>query len=264
MPTPAPEPHQVREVAESFGTDAERYDRTRPHYPDAMVKAIVEASPGSDVLDVGCGTGIAARQFRAAGCTVLGVDVDARMADLARRAGIEVEVAKFENWDPADRTFDAVVAGQTWHWVDPVAGAAAAARVLRPGGRLALFWNSSQTPPGATDAFAEVYRKALPDLPPLFDPKSAAAGYGKFLETASDGLAQAGGFGPTEEWTFDREQHYTRDEYLDVVPTSGIWGRIPPADQQALLTGLGAAIDGLGGGLTVRYTAVVLTAARTD
>jgi ubiquinone/menaquinone biosynthesis C-methylase UbiE len=49
-----------------------------------MVDRIVAASPGPDVLDVGCGTGIAARQFQAAGCRVVGIDVDARMAEWAR------------------------------------------------------------------------------------------------------------------------------------------------------------------------------------
>jgi SAM-dependent methyltransferase len=114
MPTIPPsgnEPHQHRQVAESFGTDAERYDRTRPHYPDAMVERIIAASPGPDVLDVGCGTGIEARQFQAAGCKVLGVEPDVRMADFARHSGVEVEVATFEAWDPAGRNFDAVVAG---------------------------------------------------------------------------------------------------------------------------------------------------------
>ena len=64
---------------------------------------------------------------RRPGCRVLGVDVDARMADLARRSGLQVEVATFEAWDPVGRAFDAVIAGQAWHWVDPVAGAAKAA-----------------------------------------------------------------------------------------------------------------------------------------
>jgi len=121
------EPHQHRQVAESFGPDAERYDRTRPSYPGALVERIVASSPGPGVLDVGCGTGIAARQFQAAGCRVLGLDPDARMADLARQGGLEAEVAIFEAWDPAGRTYDAVVSGQAWHWVDPVAGQAAAA-----------------------------------------------------------------------------------------------------------------------------------------
>ncbi len=99
------------------------------------------------VLDVGCGTGIAARQFQAVGCRVLGVDPDARMVGLARRFGVKAEVAKFEDWDHAGQAFDAVIAGQAWHWVDPVAGAAKAAQVLRPVGRLAVFWNSFR-PPG--------------------------------------------------------------------------------------------------------------------
>jgi len=96
----APELHQRRQVAESFGEDPGRYDRTRPPYPGALVKRIVAASPGPDVLDVGCGTGIAARQFQAAGCHVLGVEADARMAAFARRIGTEVEVATFEAWEP--------------------------------------------------------------------------------------------------------------------------------------------------------------------
>src|SRR3954453_11106788 len=116
-------PHRHRTMAESFGTDPQRYDRTRPRYPDALVARIVAASPGADVLDVGCGTGTAARQFEAAGCAVLGVEPDERMAAFARRAGTAVEVATFETWEPAGRRFDAVVAGTAWHWVDPVAGA---------------------------------------------------------------------------------------------------------------------------------------------
>ena len=136
------EAHQYRQVAESFGVD-----------------------PGPDVLDVGCGTGIAARQFRAAGCRVLGVEPDARMADFARRTGIEVEVATFEAWDSAGRTFDAVVAGQAWHWVDPVAGAAQAARVLRPGGRLAAFWHVFEPPQDVAQAAVAVYQRVMPDSP---------------------------------------------------------------------------------------------------
>ncbi|MES4831337.1 methyltransferase domain-containing protein, partial [Streptomyces anthocyanicus] len=100
-PPEQPPSHQARETAESFGADAQRYDRARPPYPDALVTRVVAGSPGTDVLDVGCGTGIAARQFRAAGCAVLGVEPDARMAAFARDRGLPVEVAAFEAWDPA-------------------------------------------------------------------------------------------------------------------------------------------------------------------
>src|SRR5262245_44286246 len=110
MVTPPPQPpHRARAVAESFGTDPARYDRSRSAYPDALIEDIVAAAPGPAFLAAGCGTGIEARQFRAAGRTVLGVEPDPRMAEFARASGIDVDVATFEEWQPAGRTFDAVV-----------------------------------------------------------------------------------------------------------------------------------------------------------
>lgn len=267
-PKPAPErqPHQAREVAESFGVDAERYDRTRPRYPAAMVEAIVTASPGPVMLDVGCGTGIEARQFRAAGCEVLGVEPDERMAEFARRAGFEVEVATIENWGPAGREFDAVISGTAWHWVDPMAGAAKAARVLRPGGRLAVFWNVAQPPVEVNDAFATVYQRVVPDSP--FDlrtmPKRALDLYEPILAKTDAGIRKAGGFGEPELWHYDWQRPYTRDEWLDQMPTQGPLTRLPPDAVAEVLAGVGAAIDAIGGGFTMEYATVVVTAARTS
>jgi SAM-dependent methyltransferase len=249
-------------MAESFGTDAERYDRTRPSYPDAMVERIVAASPGLDFLDVGCGTGIASRQFQAAGCRVLGVDVDARMADQARQSGLAVEVSKFESWEPAGRTFDAVVAGQTWHWVDPVAGVAKAAEVLRPGGRLALFWNVFQPTPEVAEAFFEAHVQAIPDAPlnpwavPVLDLYKEG-----FAKTA-EGIRETGTFGEPEQWQWSWERPYPRDEWLDQLATFGGSSQLPPDKLAALRTAMGAAIDTMGGTFTMPYLTVVITAAR--
>ncbi|MEN3536331.1 class I SAM-dependent methyltransferase [Microbispora sp. ZYX-F-249] len=257
------EPHKARGMAESFGVDAERYDRTRPPYPGAMVERIVAASPGRDVLDVGCGTGIAARQFRAAGCTVLGVEPDARMAGFARRSGIDAEVATFEAWDPAGRTFDAVVAGTAWHWVDPVAGAVKAAEVLRPGGRLAAFWHVFEPPPAVADTHAEVYRRVMPGFPAQDRPAgSALDGYRPLFDKAADGIRDAGAFGDPEEWRYGWQRFYTRDEWLDQMPTSGVLTRLPPDTLAEVLAGVGDAIDAMGGGFTMSYVTVVVTAAR--
>jgi SAM-dependent methyltransferase len=256
------EPFRARQVAESFGSDAERYDRARPRYPDAMVEAIVAASPGPGVLDVGCGTGIAARQFQAAGGQVLGVDPDPRMADLARRFGVEAEVAKFEDWDPAGRAFDAAIAGQAWHWVDPVAGAVKAAQVLRPGGRLAVFWNSFRPPADVDEAFAVVYQRVF-DSPFSLAKMAGPDAYSAMCTKAADGMRQTGAFGDPEEWRFDWDRPYTCDEWLEVLPTFGGFSQYPPAKQQELLAGIGAAIDAVGGSFTMGYTAVVATAARS-
>lgn len=256
-------PHLQRQVAEGFGADAGRYDRARPTYPARLVERIVAASPGRDVVDVGCGTGISSRLFQAAGCRVLGVEPDPRMAEQARQGGTEVEVAKFEEWDPAGRVFDAVIAAQAWHWVDLVAGAAKTAGALRPGGRLAVFWNAFDPPRELREAFGAVYRQAVPDSPlsgfwarPAIDTYRIGGG------RAADGMREAGGFGEPEEWLAEWARPYTRDEWLDLVPTLGGFRQFPESVQAGLLAGLGAAVDAAGGAFTMGYTTLAVTAVR--
>ncbi|GAA2264136.1 class I SAM-dependent methyltransferase [Glycomyces scopariae] len=267
MTTPVPEPHQVREAAESFGVDAARYDRTRPSYPDDMIGRIAAAAPGPDLLDVGCGTGISSRRFAAAGCRVLGLDADARMAAFAERAGTEVEVGRFEEWEARGRTFDAVAAAQTWHWVEPVAGAAKAAELLRPDGILVAVWNVAQPPPDLSRAFAEASREAMPpQLAQLLGgsnaEKSAMDGYRPMFDTAAEGIRASGAFTGPEEWRTAWEREYTRDEWLDQLPTSGIFTRLPRARLDPLLAAVGAVIDAAGGAFTVAYTTVAVVAVR--
>ena len=76
-----------RDRARSFGTVAEDYDRARPTYPGELIDDLVAGGTPS-VLDIGCGTGKAAELFIARGCSVVGVEADPRMADVARRKGI--------------------------------------------------------------------------------------------------------------------------------------------------------------------------------
>jgi SAM-dependent methyltransferase len=258
------QPHTARSWAESFGRDAERYDRARPRYPQALIERIAAASPGPDVLDVGCGTGIAARQFAAAGCRVSGVDVDPRMAGLARGHGIEVEVAKFEDWDPAGRTFDAVVCAQAWHWVDAEAGARQAARVLRPHGRLALFWNVATTAdPGLADAFAQVYRKVLGENP-IFGRalRRQPGGYAAFNDRANEAVRGSGAFEEPEDWQYEWTRTYTRDEWLDVVPTQGGHNTLTPEQLERVLAGIAGVVDAAGGSFLMNYDVTVATAVR--
>jgi SAM-dependent methyltransferase len=264
-PSPVPELHRHRQVAESFGGDAERYDRTRPPYPDALVNRIIAASPGRHVLDVGCGTGIEARQFQAAGCTVLGVEPDTRMAEFARRSGVEAEVATFEAWDSAGRDFDAVIAGTAWHWVDPVAGAAKAATVLRRDGRLAPFHHVFQPPPEVTEALASVYQRVVPDSPFNLAGQPTRSNldlYQPLFTKIADGIRAAGQFSEPEQWQFDWERAYSTAEWLDQLPTLGALTQLPPDKLAQVQAGVGAAIDAMGGSFTMRYTTVAVTATR--
>ncbi len=268
-PVPSPEDgsvrdneaHHQRQVAESFGSDPERYDRARPRYPDVLIERIVAAAPGGLVLDVGVGTGIVARQFQAAGCQVLGVDPDARLAEFARQRGVEVEVSTFEAWEAGGREFDAVVSGESWHWVDPATGAAKAAEVLRPGGRLAVFWNTGKPPADLDQAFAEVYRRVLPQsLVAGLGRGSIEAAHSAMCARAADGMRASGAFDQPEQWRFEWAQSYTRAEWLDALQTSG--GAIPESHLADLLTAVGDAIDAVGGSFNMSYVTFAVTAVR--
>ncbi|HTI21083.1 MAG TPA: class I SAM-dependent methyltransferase [Kutzneria sp.] len=252
-----PTPDKQRAVAESFGIDAAKYDRNRPHYPDALVARIVADSPGTSLLDVGCGTGIAARQFQAAGCTVLGVEPDARMADFARSTGVETEVSTFETWDARGRRFDAVVSGTAWHWVDPVAGAAKAAAVLNPGGQLATFWHIFDLPEPIAAAFAEVYRRVVPEAPFDFSTgKSMIDLYQAQFDRTADGMRQAG-FGDSEDRRYAWERHYSRDEWLELLATHGGMTPLTAEQRSTILAGIAPA---LGDGFTLPYVTVSVSA----
>jgi len=79
---------------------------------------------------------------------------------------------------------------------------------------------------------------------------------------AADGMRQAGAFGDPEQWRFDWDRPYSRDEWLDQLPTFGGHRQFPPGQLEALLAGIGAAIDAAGGRFTMRYATMAATAVR--
>jgi SAM-dependent methyltransferase len=226
------------------------------------VDRIMAGVPGRDALDVGIGTGVSARPFRAGGFRVLGVEVDARLAAFARHDGFEVEAAKFEDCDLAGRTFDLVISGTTWHWVDPRVGVDKAAALLRPGGRFAAFWNVGQPPPELAQAFSAIYQRVLPNTPFAAMPSDPLAAYEQIFVKTADEIRRVEAFGEPQRWQVDWEQPYTTDQWLDQVPTFGGHSQFPPDTLGELLGRIGSAIDHAGGGFTMRYATVAVTATR--
>jgi len=256
----------ARERSALFDQQAEAYDRFRPTYPDAAIDALLGRSPADlDVLDVGCGTGIASRQMAQRGARVLGVELAPRMAEIARGHGVDVEVAAFEGWDAAGRTFDRVTSAQAWHWLDLPVATAKAAAVLRPGGRLCLFWNAGCQPDALTDALEEVYATVVPlGGHRLYRGYAAnrAADLRTGLEAELDAVSAEASFdGPTEQW-FPWTRTYARDEWLDQLVSRSDHAALEPAVRERLVHAIGAAIDDHGGSFVMHFETVLITATR--
>lgn len=206
--------HRDRSRAESFGSVAAAYDEHRPTYPSALIDAVVGAPVGRDgsvdVLDVGSGTGIAARQLRAAGANVLAVEPDPAMARVAEASGLSVEVGTFEAWDPVDRSFDVVLFAQSFHWVEPAGAARKAWDLLRPGGVLALCWNRFTEIDPPRERISEVDERHLASVP--------SARPSERREESVDNLLQEVGFTVVRR-TFQEDVRLTGDAWLELLFT---------------------------------------------
>lgn len=243
----------------SFGEDAQQYDRARPTYPAAVIDAVRDGLAGRRVLDVGCGTGIASQLFLDGGCEVVGVEPDERMAAIARRRGVAVVVSPFEAFPPPAEPFDVVASAQAWHWIDQGIGPARAADALRQGGRLALISNGYERGE-LREELTAVYRQHAPEL--LAKTFVLGRPALSLREAHADPVEACGRFGPVEEQSFTWERTYSRDEWLDQLPTHSDHRTLPRSVLVRLLQHIGDAIEANGGALTIGHTTELLLATR--
>jgi trans-aconitate methyltransferase len=126
-------------VAESSKWDAGLYDQKHSFVwkMAAGLLELLEAKPGEQILDVGCGTGHLTAQIAGNGATVTGLDSSPEMIRQAREIhpGIHFEVMDAREITLEEK-FDAVFSNATLHWIkEPERAIEGIARVLRPGGR---------------------------------------------------------------------------------------------------------------------------------
>ena len=246
------------ERATSFGGVAEMYDRRRPGYPAELFDDVLGyVDRARRALEAGCGTGRATLELARRGIEVLAMEPDPQMARMARVActGLPVTVrdGRCVDWEGPDAGFDLVVSAPAGHWVDFRAGVEVARRALAPGGVLAVWWNRNGDWTGELrDALEDAYRRLAPQLARDFRPTPAFGG-GARLE----------GFGPLEVRTYDWEQEYDAQAYVELLQTHSDHILLAGPQREALAVAVREAIDQVGGGrLIFPYRTFLLTAAR--
>jgi SAM-dependent methyltransferase len=163
----------------SFGSAAAAYERGRPSYPPEAIDWLLPTG-ARKVLDLGAGTGKLTTRLVERGLDVVAVDPIPDMLEVLRTSLPETHavLGTAEDIPLEDNSVDAVLVAQAWHWVDPERAIPEVARVLRPGGRLALVWNTRDERLGWVRELGEIigsdgdrgrFDVALP--PPFTDPQ---------------------------------------------------------------------------------------------
>lgn len=263
----AADAHRDR-LRRTFDTAAERYERSRPTYPDALFDRLGTVSgiaAGDRLLEVGCGTGQATRALLRRGFRVTCVEPGGQLAAVARRelAGLgEVEVVEcdFEALPPHHSGYDLVLSATAWHWIDPDLRYRRAWEVVRPGGHLALWTATHVFPRDGDPIFVELQDtydeigERLPDDHVLPRPGE--------LPDARDEIERSGCFDVVDVSQFDWETVHDADSYIALLETFSGHIAMEPWKRDRLFGEIRARLGRRADGRLRRHWGAVLHVAR--
>ena len=241
-----------------FGQVAERYDRVRPSYPDALVDEVIALAGAGRALEVGAGTGKATLMFAQRGVGVRAVEPSPEMASIARVRcadfpGVTIEETDFEDWHGDLHAFALVFSAQAWHWVSPELKYVRAREALTDGGWLAAFWNRPDWGRCAMrDELAAAYEKTVPDFgsdPGPMHPGSEIAP--DRWEDWDAEIASAAGLEDARTRLYEWNAEYTAQRYVELIATTHDHILLDDTAREALLEAVGDVIERHGGSLSL-------------
>ena len=208
----------------------EAYDRGRPGYPASVVD-VAALSPGSTVLELAAGTGRLTRHLRSRGVQVIATEPDAGMRRflVERVPDARVVSASADDIPITTASVDAVFAAQAFHQFDASRAVAEIARVLRPGGVLALLWNVRAG--AAEPSLAAVEELLAPEWPAGWDPLDLGVGFGR---RAWKRQVTSNPFGELREERLPNPQTVDRDALVAFFGSMG-WIALKPDDDRVRL-----------------------------
>lgn len=215
-------------AARGFEAGAAAYEIARPGYPDEALHVLrdeVGVRHGTSVLDLAAGTGKLTRRLVELGASVTAVEpVDAMRAQLGVAVpGVEVLEGTAESIPADDATLDVVTVAQAFHWFDAPAALADIARVLRPGGRLAILWNERDE---ATPWVAEMSKVIR------WHERTVS----RYQHVAWDAVVAASGrFTPLNERTVRWDQQMTCELLAERVRSISYIAAMPTAERERLV-----------------------------
>jgi SAM-dependent methyltransferase len=227
---------EVHEIAaRGFGAEADAYDRARPSYPSDAIAWLVNGlgiGPGRQIVDLAAGTGKLTSLIAGTGAELIAVEPVASMRDRLRERLPETPVLAgvAEALPLADKSVDAVVVAQAFHWFDAKRAMAEIARVVRPGGHLGLIWNARDRSLEWVDQVWSVMDRVEESAPWRQDRGHGLAANERYLAGPGDR-----NWSRWIEATFFHVHHSSHDDVIDRMRSVSHIAVLPPACQHKVL-----------------------------
>jgi SAM-dependent methyltransferase len=224
-------------LATQFADVADAYERGRPEYPPAVVEAIVAelgVPAAGPVLDLAAGTGKLTRALLSAGLDVVAVEPQASLRELlAGSVGAErVYEGLAEAIPLADGSVAAVTVADAFHWFDQRAALAEIARVLSPGGGLAVL---STVPDWSGASWAHEVGTLMAGLRPEH-PHFDGPPW-------QDAVRAAGGWSEPREVRITASQPAVPERFVDYIASLSWVAALPELQRAEILTRIGAIVE---------------------
>lgn len=249
--------------SQSFDRVADDYDVYRPGYPEELVETILARSgiqAGGRILEVGSGTGKATELFARHGFSMLCIEQGSSLVAVAAQKlkvfpGVELVTTRFEDWQELAVEFDLVISAQAWHWIAKDVGYTKAARALKEGGWLAVFWNMNPDPKGEIyDEIDQVYQERVPEL------TRDRLDFENLVRVRGDDIDTSGWFGKVEVRRFPWSKQFDTQHYLGLMNTYSDHLRLSEEKRKCLFEGVADAIQRHGGIIERPYVTVLYMA----
>jgi ubiquinone/menaquinone biosynthesis C-methylase UbiE len=278
----------TRSYGRVFNEVAAEYDRNRPSYPDELIDhacLLAGIGSGDRVLEVGCGSGQLTRALLARGLHVTALDRGERLISLAAQnlegtGEVEFVNARFEDAQLPTGDFRAVFSAAAFHWIDPEVSWRKVARLLRPGGTLALLQycglndqHSIHDQEALLSALARIAPEIAADWPSYRGLATTVAGAEQRRENVSEVWAWLGShavaqaeaaslFSDVRIAAVPKLVEQTADELNALLRTASFYHRISPSQRQALESENVAIYERVGRPIRSGMVAALVTARR--
>ena len=229
---------------------ADAYHKTRPRYPQQLINRVVELAEfpaNANILEIGCGPGIATVPFAEFGFAMLCLEPSQPACQLARQncvtyPSVEIKNQTFEEWELEAEKFNAVLAATSFHWVSPEIRYQKTAAALKDKGSLILLWNAGVLPQDEVyRVLDEVYQNQAPSLAEYHTKERA--NQAESIKELGQNVIDSGLY---EDLIYEQlvcEITYSIEDYLALLQTYSEYIALDEQKRKSLLASLREALE---------------------